>query len=228
MKKCVLFFAVVALLIPVSVMAQDPNDGWVKIFNGKDLNGWKANDTEGEFYVNDAGEIAGKGGRCHLFYMEELQEFELLIDVYINDKGNSGVYVLSPWIDNNWPTGGFEVQVNATHTDPVKTGSLYEIISIFESPVPADKWYTLHLTVKGNRLTVEIDGKVLYTYIDPTARFAVARGQGQGQGQNPNPNRPQNAQRGTFKYIGQKGHIALQQHDPGSLPRFKNIYIKKL
>jgi len=67
MKKCVLLFAVVALLIPVGVMAQDPNDGWVKIFNGKDLEGWKANDTEGEFYVNDAGEIAGKGGRCHLF-----------------------------------------------------------------------------------------------------------------------------------------------------------------
>ena len=222
MKKCVVLLAVVAVLVPMSVMAQDPNDGWVKIFNGKDLEGWKANSTAGEFFVTDEGEIAGKGGRCHLFYMEELQEFELLMDVYINDGGNSGVYVLSPWIDEEWPTGGFELQVNSTHGDPVKTGSLYDLIKIFESPSPADAWFTYHIIVKGNTMTVQVNDKVLYTYVDPTARFA----------RTPNPqrnnvNQAQNPQR-NFKYVGQKGHIALQQHDPGSLPKFKNIYIKKL
>ena len=223
MKKCVLMFAVAALLVPMSVMAQDPADGWVKIFNGKDLEGWKANDTEGEFYVNEDGEIAGKGGRCHLFYMEELQEFELKIDVYINDGGNSGVYVLSPWVDNNWPTGGFELQVNSTQSDPVKTGSIYEIVMLYESPVPADTWFTYHIIVKGNEMTVKIDDKVLYKYRDPSARFARRPGTaGTAAGGDARPNVP------NFKYIGQKGHIALQQHDPGSLPRFKNIYIKKL
>jgi hypothetical protein len=224
MKKSVLLFVAVALLIPLSVMAQDPNDGWVKIFNGKDLEGWKPNSNPENFYVNEAGEIAGKGGRCHLFYMEELQEFELLMDVYINDGGNSGVYILSPWVDEEWPTGGFELQVNSTQSDPVKTGSLYDLIKIFESPSPADAWFTYHVIVKGNTLTVKVNDKVLYTYVDPTARFA----------RTPNPQRNNaNAQnqappQRNFKYIGQKGHIALQQHDPGSLPKFKNIYIKKL
>ena len=223
MKKCVLLIAAVALLVPVSLMAQDPGDGWVKIFNGKNLEGWKANSEVGKFEVNDAGEICGTGGRSHLFYMEELQEFELLMDIYINDGGNSGVYVLSPWIDEEWPVGGFEVQVNATHVDPVKTGSLYDLIKIFESPAPADEWYTMHVTVKGNNLTVEINGKVLYTYVDPTAQFA----RNPNRQRNNDQNQAQNRQR-NFKYIGQKGHIALQQHDPGSLPKFKNIYIKKL
>ena len=211
MRKSVLLFAVVMLILPVSAIAQDPNDGWVKIFNGKNLEGWKANEASGEFFVNDAGELCGKGGRSHLFFMEELQEFELLMDIYINDKGNSGVYVLSPWVENNWPTGGFEIQVNATHTDPVKAGSLYGIIKIFEAPAPANTWYTMHVTVKGDNLTVKINDKVLYTYVDPTAKFARF------------PNLPRD-----FKYIGQKGHIALQQHDPGSLPKFKNVYLKKL
>jgi hypothetical protein len=210
-----MLLAIAALLLPMSVMAQDPADGWVKIFNGKDLEGWKANDTQGEFYVNEDGEIAGKGGRCHLFYMEELQEFELKIDVYINDGGNSGVYVLSPWVDNNWPTGGFEFQVNSTQSDPVKTGSIYEIVMLYESPSPADAWFTYHIVVKGNEMTVSVNDKKLYTYRDPSARFA-RRGAADGEAR---PN---------FKYVGQKGHIALQQHDPGSLPRFKNIYIKKL
>ena len=223
MKKCVLFLAVMALLIPVQVMAQDEADGWVKIFNGKDLDGWKANDTEGEFFVNEDGEIAGQGGRCHLFYMEELQEFELKIDVNINDGGNSGLYVLSPWVDNNWPTGGFELQINSTHGDPVKTGSIYELLKIYESPAPADTWFTYHVIIKGNEMTVKVDDKVLYTYCDPTTRFARARNAaGADSNTTARPNRP------TFKYIGQKGHIALQQHDPGSKPKFKNVYLKKL
>lgn len=206
-----MFLAVAALFFPMQVMAQDAADGWVKIFNGKDLEGWKANDTEGKFFVNEEGEIAGEGGRCHLFYMEELQEFELKIDVYINDGGNSGVYVLSPWVDNNWPTGGYELQVNSTHKDPVKTGSIYELIKVYESPAAADEWFTYHIIVKGNEMTVKVDDKVLYTYCDPVARFA----------KNPDVKKD-------FKYVGQKGHIALQQHDPGSKPKFKNIYIKKL
>lgn len=214
MKKCVMLLAVAAMLLPMSVMAQDPADGWVKIFNGKDLEGWKANDTEGEFYVTDEGEIAGKGGRCHLFYMEELQEFEMKIDVYINDGGNSGVYVLSPWVDNNWPTGGFELQVNSTQSDPVKTGSIYELVMIYDSPSPADEWFTYHVIVKGNEITVKVNDKTLYSFRDPTARFARRAAGGEAR-----PN---------FKYVGQKGHIALQQHDPGSKPKFKNIYIKKL
>ena len=219
MKKCVLLFAIVALLVPMSLMAQDPADGWVKIFNGKDLEGWKANDTQGKFDVNADGEIFGEGGRCHLFYMEELQQFELKIDVYINDKGNSGVYVLSPWVDNNWPTGGFELQVNSTHGDPVKTGSIYELIKVVESPAAADEWFTYHIIVKGNEMTVKVNDKVLYVYSDPTARFARRAAGGAGGEGRPAP---------TFKYVGQKGHIALQQHDPGSKPKFKNIYIKKL
>jgi len=212
MKKFYCLFAVLTLLFPLSaILAEDlslksNDEGWVSIFNGKDLDGWKMNDTQGEFYVNDEGEIAGKGGRCHLFYMEELKNFELKIDVYINDKGNSGVYVLSPWVDNNWPTGGFELQVNSTHTDPVKTASIYEILELFESPVPADTWFTYHIIVKDGKMTVRVNNKTLYTYRDPMGKDGVPG----------------------IKHIGQKGHIALQQHDPGSLPRFKNILLKKL
>lgn len=194
------------------IMAQDDKkdenlekDGWVNIFNGEDLTGWEANDTQGFFFVED-GMIKGQGGRCHLYYMEELQNFELKIDVYINDKGNSGVYFHAPWIQNNWPVEGFEIQVNATHSDPVKTGSLYNIIKLFESPCPPDTWFTYHIIVVGDSVTVKIDDKVLYTYVDPMGPKGV-RG---------------------IKHISQPGYIALQQHDPGTHPQFKNIYLKKL
>ena len=204
--RLMVMVSVLICLFGSVIQAQDENDGWKSIFNGQNLEGWKTNDTEGEFFVEDA-TILGKGGRCHLYYMEELQNFELKIDVYINDKGNSGVYVKAPWVENNWPVDGFELQVNTTHGDPVKTGSLYNIIKIFESPAPADAWFTYHLIVQGDALTVKVDDKVLYTYVDPAAGMPEIQG---------------------LKRISQKGYIALQQHDPGSKPKFKNIYLKKL
>ncbi|MDR1383966.1 MAG: DUF1080 domain-containing protein [Planctomycetaceae bacterium] len=216
MKKNIVLLAALALLFPVCVLAEEPSaaDGWAKIFNGKNLTGWKSNETKGgEFYVTDEGEIASKGGRAHLFYMEELKNFELKLDVYINDNGNSGVYVLSPWVDNNWPTGGFELQVNSTHSDSVKTGSLYEIIKIYESPSGPDQWFTYHIIVKDNTLTVKVNDKTLYTYVDPSSPEAAKKAA---------------AGEKVRRYIGQTGHIALQQHDPGSKPKFKNIYLKKL
>ena len=207
MTKRLTVIASILICLCVSVVsAQDANDGWVKIFNGKDLDGWKANDTEGDFFVED-GMIQGKGGRCHLFFMEELKNFELKIDVYINDKGNSGLYVKSPWVDNNWPVDGFELQINSTHGDPVKTGSIYNILSLYEAPTPADEWFTYHVIVNGDTLTVKVNDKVLYKYDDPSAGMPEVKG---------------------LKRISQKGHIALQQHDPGSKPKFKNVLLKKL
>lgn len=204
-KLAVLVMFAMLLTMKSGAWAQDEKDGWVKIFNGKNLDGWKANDTEGEFFVED-GMIQGKGGRCHLYYMEELKNFELKIDVYINDKGNSGVYVKSPWVDNNWPVDGFELQVNSTHGDPVKTASIYNILEIYESPSPADAWFTYHIICQDEKMTVKVNDKVLYKYIDPMGYDGVEG----------------------IKHISQVGHIALQQHDPGSKPKFKNVYLKKL
>jgi len=156
----------------------------------------------------------------HLYYMEELRNFELKIDVKINKGGNSGVYIKSQWQDAAWPTTGFEMQVNSSQSDPQKTGTLYNIIKIYKAPHGDDEWFTYHLTCNRNTLDVRVNGELLYTYVQPEGRRGQ-QGQGQGQGQAP-PITEQN------KRISQRGYIALQQHDPGSTPMFKNIFVKKL
>jgi hypothetical protein len=195
-------------------------DGWVSIFDGKTLEGWKANESYPGFRVED-GSIVGFGQKNHLYYMkEEYKNFELMIDVKINKGGNSGVYVKSQWQDANWPTTGFELQVNNSHTDPVKTGSLYNIIKIFKAQHGDDEWFTYHIICKGNELTCRVNGETLYTYVDPGAGRPQGGGQG-GQGQAPTIT-------DRNKRISQTGYIALQHHDPGTVPLFKNIFVKKL
>jgi len=187
-------------------------DGWASIFDGKTLEGWKSNETTAGFKVEN-GCIVGFGGRNHLYFMEELKNFELKLDVKINKGGNSGVYVKSQWQDAAWPTTGFELQVNSSHTDPVKTASLYNIIKIFKAPHNDDEWFTYHIICKGNSLECRVNGEVLWIYVDPMERGGVAQGEKITE---------QN------KRISQKGYIALQQHDPGTVPQFKNIFVKKL
>ena len=60
------------------------------------------------------------------------------------------------------------MQVNATHKDPVKTGSLYNCVKLFESAGKPDEWFTMHIAVKGDTLRVSVNDKVLYEYVPAT------------------------------------------------------------
>jgi hypothetical protein len=101
--------------------------------------------------------------------------------------------------------------MNSSHSDKVRSGSLYNIVRIFEAPHADDEWFTYHVVAKGNQLNVSINGKLLYQYEDPTAAYPT-------EGDVTEKN----------KHINQEGFFALQQHDPNSVGSFKNIKVKKL
>lgn len=197
--KNALCLAVVTCLALGSCAVGD--DEFRPIFDGKTLDGWKVNES-GEGFTIEDGTITGRGGRSHIFYVkEELKDFELKVDVKINDGGNSGVYFHTAYQQEGWPEAGHEVQVNATHKDPVKTGSLYNVVKLFESAGKPDEWFTMHIAVKGDALRVSVNDKVLYEYVQPPGVTIPRR-------------------------INQ-GVIAFQQHDPGSVVHYKNILLKK-
>jgi len=228
MKRFTTFLLALGILVAASTVAvaqltdEMKKDGWVSVFDGKTLDGWKSNEKYDGFKV-DNGCIVGFGNRNHLYYMEELRNFELKIDVKINKGGNSGVYVKSQWQDEFWPVTGFELQVNSSQSDPQKTGSLYNIIKIYEAPHQDDEWFTYHITCNGNTMDVRVNGKLLYTYVEPLRR---PPGQAGGQRGQSGGQAPQITEQN--KRVSQRGYIALQQHDPGSTPWFKNVFIKKL
>ena len=47
---------------------------------------------------------------------------------------------------------GYEAQVDSTHRDPIRTGSLYTFIHIFEQLVPPDTWFTYEIEVRDQGL----------------------------------------------------------------------------
>lgn len=174
-------------------------EGWTSLFNGKDLTGWKASE-EVEWKVED-GCIVTPPKRSHLFTDMEFKNFEFKADVQTTPGSNSGIYFHTKY-ENTFPNTGYECQVNQTHTDPVKSGSLYNVVKVFESAAKDDEWYTTHIIVKKKNITISVNGKKLYEYVEPEG---VTGGRKLSQ-----------------------GSFALQAHDPKSVVRYKNIMVKVL
>ena len=200
----------VALALSVtSVLAADPQP-WIPLFNGKDLEGWKANENPATFSVKD-GELVVKGDRAHLFYTgkgaAEFKNFELKVEVMTKAKANSGVYIHTAFQVSGWPSKGYESQVNNSHTDPKRTAGVYGIKDNFEAPAKDDEWFTMLITVKGSSIVTKVNDKVISEWTEP-------------EGWTPPGN-----------FAGRKlssGTVAIQGHDPGSEVHYRKIELKPL
>jgi hypothetical protein len=154
---------VAAIFACAGSYAADAN-GWKVMFDGKTLNGWKANENPESWSVKD-GAIVGDGERSHLFWMvEQCGDCEFKAEVKLNHGGNSGMYFRAQFTPG-WPKG-YEAQVNNTHPDPKRTGSLYNLQNVTEQLVPDDTWWTQDIIARGNHIIIKVNGKTVVDYID--------------------------------------------------------------
>ena len=115
-------------------------DGWITLFDGQSLNGWKVSENPEQWKVED-GKIVAAGPRSHLFYMgddaskpAEFKNFHFKAEVMTFKNSNSGIYFHTAFQKDGWPSKGYESQVNNTHGDPKKTAGLYNVKDNFEAP----------------------------------------------------------------------------------------------
>jgi len=166
MKKLTLF--VMMATLPLA-FAQTKPGKWIKMFDGKTLKGWEANERPESWTAKD-GMIVGDGEASHLFYKKEVCEnCEFKALARINHGGNSGMYFRTAF-GPGFPKG-YEAQVNSTHKDPVKTGSLYNFVKVFDQLVPDDTWFTQDITAIGNHIVIKVNGKVTVDFVDEKNTF---------------------------------------------------------
>jgi hypothetical protein len=206
------FLRVAPLLVALTFQAAPPEPGWTSLFNGKDFTGWKLSNPASWSVKESA--IVANGTAGHAFYDGDFRNhmfrnFELKVDVMARANSNGGVYVLTEYQETGFPKKGFEIQVNNTYTkDPVKSGSLYHVQDVTEPPAKDDEWFTEHIIVKGNNITVKVNDKQLVDWTQPADWNGGREGPGRA--------------------ITGPGTIALQAHDPNSTVYYKNIRIKPL
>lgn len=198
-------------LITISLLSFSlPNskDGdWIQLFDGKSLNGWKVGNNAATFTA-DSGMIIVHGNTAHLFYdgpvkNHDFKNFEFKAEVKTMPGANSGIYIHTAFQESGWPSKGYEIQVNNSHTDWRRTGSLYGIEDVKEVYVKDNEWYTEYIKVQGKRITIKINDRTVVDYTEPE-----------------NPNRG-------AKMLS-SGTFAWQGHDPNSIVYYRNIQVKPL
>jgi hypothetical protein len=213
-----------ALIGLVSAPALQAEDGWITMFNGKDLTGWKSNEeVPGVFTVTPEGTLKVEGGRAHLFFVgadgaAKFTNFEFKAKVMTTAAkpgaecgSNSGLYFHTDYQEKGWPDKGFECQVNSTHKDRKKTGGLYAVKDVLDNAPSKDgEWCDYGIKVEGKHVTITINGVVSADWTqpedwDPTKALKGMPGRKLGS-----------------------GTMAIQGHDPQSTTFFKDLSIRAL
>ncbi len=213
MKRIGWLFLVALFSVALSTPAgAQSSDGWITLFDGKSLNGWKSSTDSPETFSVQDGMIVVAGERAHLYYVgpdgnASFKNFELKLDAMTTPGSNSGIYFHTTYQADGWPSKGYEVQVNNSHTDWRRTGGLYAISDVREAPAKDGEWMTYHIIVNGKNIKISVNGKQLVDYTEPD-----------------NVERPD----GMKERVLSSGTIALQGHDPQSKVYYKNIMIRPL
>lgn len=203
----VTFFFITCLVISTSIASAE--EEWITLFDGKTLNGWEQVDVDSRYSEKSTwevidGALTGTGAPSMLVCTKgPFKNFRYRAEVRINDGGNSGLYFRA----SRKPTfkDGYEAQIDSTHKDPIRTGSLYGFLNIYKNLVQPNEWFTYELEVRDDqwrrrdltRIRVIVNGDELYEYLDFSKAFT-------------------------------EGHFAFQQHDPGSVVNIRKVEVLPL
>jgi len=192
------------LIALVAVDARAVGEEWTSLFDGKTMDGWeKVGNSDSVWEVRD-GALCGSGPASMLVSTKgPYKDFRYRAEVKINDGGNSGLYFRTtrkPGFSD-----GYEAQIDSTHSDPIRTGSIYGMSHVYKRLVEPDTWFEYEIEVRDDvwrgrkvtRIKITVDGDELYEYLD----FAL-----------------------TFK----EGHFAYQQHDPKSKVCIRRVEVMPL
>ena len=181
-----------------------------KLFNGKDLSGWKTYDVI-DAGVNENGELTVKNGNGSLESALRYGDFNLSLDVYVNGEGlNSGVFFRCiPGEKMN----GYECQVNFEFLDGDRTkpkdcgtGGIFRRVDARKVIGNDKEWVNVYINAVGNHFSVWVNGEQVSNWTDTRKP-------------DPNPRRGLRLDAGT---------IQLQGHDATSDFKFRNIVIEQI
>ncbi len=185
---------------------QEKKEGFILMFDGKSLNGWKMNENKESARVEN-GNIVANGKRGHLYYVgdgkdNQFKDLEFRAKVKIHPKSNSGIYVQVAWHDKGWPLKqGYEAQVCSNdYHDPKKTGSIYNYLNLKSSAVPDGQWFDYKVVIKGRTITTYLNDKVAAEYTEKENSKSRLNG----------------------------GYIAIQCHDPKSKVEYHTVRVRRL
>jgi histidinol phosphatase-like PHP family hydrolase len=156
---------------PMQVLAED----WIPLLKDDALSEWRASGGGESFHAKDRTLTVDGPGQIMYGSADkplDLTSFELRAEVFVKPGGRAGIaFHLSP-VDPRG-SGGLEIRIDNSYSLPVpgrtflKTGSLVWLRPVVKSVVSDDRWFPLHLSVKGKRVQVRVAEQLVVDYHEP-------------------------------------------------------------
>ena len=173
MKKIsILSFLILTLIISNSFAQSTKTGKWIKLFNKKDLSGWKIYGTE-KWYVDNGELVCESGPDKEYGYLgtdQKFKDFELSCQFKQEANGNSGVFFHS-LIEGTKITGWQSEVAPPGHW----TGGIYESYGRGWLIKPTDEkdkslkmgeWNEMKVKVIGNNVKTYLNGQEMITFTD--------------------------------------------------------------
>ena len=149
--------AALAIPLPPGTAHGQSNNGWVTLFDGKNLDQWtQIGDAN---WTIENGAVVATKGNGFLVSKESYGDFELKVEFWVNDAANSGVFIRCE--DPNKVAGAtaYEVNIYDQRPDPTYgTGAIVNVAKVDPMPKAGGKWNTYEITAKGPHLTAVLNG----------------------------------------------------------------------
>jgi hypothetical protein len=208
-----------ALAVPSDNPAQETrHEGGRPIFNGNDLAGWE-HVGPGKMVVEN-GVIRTEGGMGLLWYTREKLGNCTIRVVYKTtaERSNSGVFIrIADRPKDEWYAvhHGYEVQISDGGDDYHRTGAIYSLSKATGRPSKVNEWNTMDITLKGQRVTIRLNGVEVQNF-DPETAVIPERKKSYEPERGPRP---------------EAGYFGLQNHDDagaGMHVYFKEVSVRPL
>jgi hypothetical protein len=207
--------ALAALLLAVPPLVggdgTKPPDGFISLFNGQDLTGWKSTGKKDVWGAEKGVLYVGGSGGGWLMTDKEFGDFELRLEYKMSKHSNSGVALRSP-LQGDPAYVGMEIQlIDDLNWKGLQTwqhtGSIYNVVPAAKTNnKDIGQWNAMKITAKGRQVKVELNGATLVdANLDEYVKEHAKKHPG---------------------ILRDKGHIGFQSHD--NRVEFRNIFIKPL
>ena len=196
-----------AQLLPAqrSAAATDDDKGFVPLFNGKDLTGWKTHPSQPGNWRVENGILTGSSDGVSELYTDrgDYTDFHLRLEVRLN-VGNgfrsTGVYfraVRTQYTRQATWVSGYNAKIDANRLGGLLIDMNPELHRTREPVLRPGEWIPFEIIAEGNHVVIKVNGETTSDYTDEHRLYP-------------------------------KGHIVLQQHGAATVAQFRKIEIKEL
>ena len=210
--------------------AKEKKEGWVLLFNGKNLDGWTSvgKDTPPAFgwvvedgILNVRNQGDKRGG--DIITRDQYSDFDLKVDFRITKGANSGIkYFFTKYEKGGWLGLEYQILDDENHPDAKLgrdgnrlEGGLYDMLPTSPKQVnPIGEWNQARIVAKGTKVTHYLNGKKILSFDRSSEQYKKAWQLSKYKNSKP-----------MFGDV-KEGHILLQDH--GDEVSFRNVKIKVL